>query len=200
MNLRLIWICAISHLSREFTYFSLIHIFLANYEKHDLFICATWLICTRGMKLVCDVTHSHAWHDSNTRVIWLSHMCEVTHSCVWRDSLVCVTWLVHMWDGMWQTYYLWHDSYYTWYDTLTHSYMWRDPFICGLRYDSYYSWHDAVIHSYMSRDPSICEMWHDSYYMWCNTLTHSYVWRDSFIYVAWPIHMWNVTWLILHVM
>ena len=53
-----------------------------------LFMCVTWLIH------VCDVTHSHEWHDSFIRVTWLIHVCEMTHSYVWHDSFICVTWLV----------------------------------------------------------------------------------------------------------
>jgi len=35
-----------------------------------------------------DMTHSHVWHDSFTRVTWLIHM--------WNDSFICVTRLIHM--------------------------------------------------------------------------------------------------------
>jgi len=29
-------------------------------------------------------------------VTWLIHMCDMTHSHVWHDSFTCVTWLIHM--------------------------------------------------------------------------------------------------------
>jgi len=54
--------------------------------------CVTWLIH------MCDMTHSHLWHDSFTCVTWLIHMCDVTHSCAWRDAFTCVTWLIQMCD------------------------------------------------------------------------------------------------------
>jgi len=41
--------------------------------------------------------HSCMWHGSHsfTRVTWLIHMCDMTHSHVWHDSFTCVTWLIH---------------------------------------------------------------------------------------------------------
>jgi len=34
----------------------------------------------------------YAWHDPST---W-SHMCDVTHSHTWHDLFACVTWLIHL--------------------------------------------------------------------------------------------------------
>ena len=59
---------------------------------------------------MCDMTHSHMWHDSFIYVTWLTHMCDMTHSYVWHDWFIYVTWLIHMCD-------------------MTHSYMWHDSFI-----------------------------------------------------------------------
>ena len=37
---------------------------------------------------VCDMTHTHVWHDSFISVTWLIHMCDMTHSSIvtWRQS------------------------------------------------------------------------------------------------------------------
>jgi len=76
MNLRLIWICANSHISH-------------NYEK---------------LVHMCDVTHLYAWHetclwrDSFTCVTWLKHTCDMAQSYVWSDSFMCVAWLISMCD------------------------------------------------------------------------------------------------------
>jgi len=43
---------------------------------------------------MCDMTHSHVWHDSFTCVTWLIHMCDMTHSHVWHDEFTCVTWRI----------------------------------------------------------------------------------------------------------
>jgi len=88
-----------------------------------LIICMTWLVHLRYPKHSCviphiharDMTHSHAWHDSNicvTRLIhmydsymctthtcvWLIHeyksyMC-MSHTCVWNALSMCGTWLI----------------------------------------------------------------------------------------------------------
>ena len=76
---------------------------------------------------MCDMTHSHVWHDSLICVAWLTHMCDVTHSLyggslrplsllsmlpvylyVCHDSFVCVIWLICMWNLIHS--YDWHDS------------------------------------------------------------------------------------------
>ena len=40
-----------------------------------------------GWMHMCDLTHSHVWHDSC--VTWLTHMCDMAHSHVWHDSFTC---------------------------------------------------------------------------------------------------------------
>jgi len=52
------------------------------------------------------MTHSHVWHNSFTCVTWLIHMCDMTHSHAWDDTFTCVTWLIYACD-------------------ITHSYVWR---------------------------------------------------------------------------
>ena len=74
-------------------------------RRSNSYTCVTWLIH------MCDMTHSHVWHDSFTYVTWLIHTCDVTHPRVWHDSFTCVAWLIHMRD-------------------VTHSHVWRDPFTC----------------------------------------------------------------------
>jgi len=73
------------------------------WERHELFILATWLIHS------CDMTHStHArvWHDSFMCVTWHRiydrsspcclawpiHMCGMTHLYARHNSFICVTW------------------------------------------------------------------------------------------------------------
>ena len=76
---------------------------------------------------MCDITHSHVWHDSlpsNSlhspgllvllRNVSNIRMCDMTHSYVWHDSFICVTWPTHMCD-------------------MTHSYVWNDSLICMTR-------------------------------------------------------------------
>ena len=75
----------------------------------DYFMCAmthSFASCA-AMRRVCDMTHSHVWHDSlvgslrcnSVCVTWPIHMCDTTHSlgpcaairCVWYDPFICVT-------------------------------------------------------------------------------------------------------------
>jgi len=49
-------------------------------ERHDLFMCATWLIH------VCYMTHSRVRHDSFLCAAWLIHVCDMTHLCVRRNQ------------------------------------------------------------------------------------------------------------------
>jgi len=86
----------------------------------DIYICDV----ARG---ICDMTQScviwlvNLWHDSSTCVIWLIHMCDMTHSHVWHDSFIRdmthqhVTWLIHMWRGTseWVVSYM-NESCHVW--------------------------------------------------------------------------------------
>ena len=85
----------------------------------DSFICVAWLsICMTWFIHICDMTHSHVWHDPFRRLkifaiswliknarnfvsvscVWLLHKCDTTHSYVRHGSFVCVTWLIHICD------------------------------------------------------------------------------------------------------
>jgi len=88
------------------------HITRMKGDVHDM----TWLIH------MCDMTHSHVWHDSFTCVTWLIHMCEMTDSRVWHELFTCVTWLIHMCTCVtWlihmcdmthsRVWHVWHDSF-----------------------------------------------------------------------------------------
>ena len=45
-----------------------------------------------------DMTHSYERHDSFICVTWLIHMCDMTHSYQRHDSFICVTWFIHIRD------------------------------------------------------------------------------------------------------
>jgi len=138
-----------------------------------------------------------------------SYMRAMTHSCasllvhMWHDAFIkpChaprVTWLIHIYD-------------------VTHSYVWRDSFICVTHHD--HVWHVSFIYVTW-----LVLVWHDSfiYVTWlilpyvtrlvCHAprtnvtwliyipwsihicdMTHSYEWHDSFIRVTWLLHMCHV--------
>ena len=40
---------------------------------------------------MCDMIHSHVWHDPFICVTWVMHRCDVISSHVWYDSFICVT-------------------------------------------------------------------------------------------------------------
>jgi len=91
---------------------------------------------------------------------------------------------------------LWHACRFGVFCDVTHSYMWRDSFVCGT----------SLIH--------ICVVTHSYFCVWrfglfCDTwlihmcdVTHLDVWRDSSVCVTWLIRIWardvfvRVTWLI----
>ena len=99
-------------------------------------------------------------------------------SLVASSSGICVTWLIHMCD-------------------MTHSFVWRDSFICG-------TWRKALYLNTFSnaREASsrhrLVSVWHDSFICvpWrihmCS-MTHSYVWHDSSICVTWLIHVCDMS-------
>jgi len=86
-----------------------------SYVCHDSIICVPWLICTCVMTSslisVTQLIHMYdmlrvywvlekkgelegmkpwyVWHDSLTRVTWLTHTCVMTHSQVCHDLLIC---------------------------------------------------------------------------------------------------------------
>jgi len=89
-------------------------------QRHDSFMCVTWLIH------VCDMIHSCVWYDSFIYLPWLIHVCDVTYSCVWHDSFMCVTWLLHSDDSsMWVS---WLTAQHV--CDMTHSCAWHDSFMC----------------------------------------------------------------------
>jgi len=136
--------------------------------------------------LVCDMTHSHVWHDSFMCVTWLIHMCDMTHL---HDTFTCVTWLIHVCDMTHS--HVWHvthdDLYVTW---LIQSHGWHDSFMCV-------TWLIHMcdmthLHEQAVGEAVRAAWWHDSYGTWliyiCD-MTHSHVWDDLFICVPWLISM-----------
>jgi len=150
--------------------------------------CAA-LLCVTWLNHVCDMTHSHLWHDSFRCGIWLRdmtlymnelchpcesfrcvtwfiQMCDMTHSDVWHDSFRCVTWLIQMCD-------------------MTHPYMWHDSFICV----TWLIQMCDMTHPYMWHDSFRCVTW---LIQMCD-MTHPYMWHDSFRCVTWLIQMCDMT-------
>ena len=93
---------------------------------------------------MCDMTHSHLWHDLFICVAWLIDRCKMTHqghagrhpevscmwyvSCLWHvtheneschtyASVMCVTWRMRMYD-------MTHS--HKWHVTVTHAYVWHE--------------------------------------------------------------------------
>ena len=56
---------------------------VVSIQRHDSFICVTWLI--------------------HMCVTWLIYMRDMTHLYVWHDSFICVPWRVLMWDARTQS-------------------------------------------------------------------------------------------------
>ena len=190
-------------------------------DRHDLFICVTWLIH------VCDVTLSLVWRDAFICVTWLIHMSDVTYSCVWCDAFSCETWPIDMCSMVHS--YVWHDLFtcvtrFVHMCAVTHAYVRRDSLICvtwlihicdvtdlHVRHDSFtrvtglihlrdmtYShvWHDSFIcvtWLIQMRDTTHWYVWHDSIVWLTRHVTHLYAWRDCFIRVTWIIHMYVMT-------
>jgi len=119
-------------------------------DVFDSFICLACLI------LLCNMTHSYAWHDS------FIHMCDRhrigeywCESCARHDSFIC---LGHMWDNsfvcvMWLLCTC----------NLTDVYVWNDKFIYVTHVDLAnvdvgHVWDMAL--SYTLIDPlTLCETW-----------------------------------------
>ena len=99
--------------------------------------------------------HIHAY----THVYTYTHMCTTCSECV---TDVCVGIKTHLCNIHTRPCTSAHD-------VMTHSYVWRDSFICVT-----WLFHMCIMtHSYA---------WHDSFM--CG-MTHSYVWHHSFICVTW---------------
>jgi len=66
---------------------------------HDWFSCVASPIlsfaCPEPARM-CDMNHSHTWHDSLTYVTWLEHMCDVTRTHRCHDSFTHVMLLLHI--------------------------------------------------------------------------------------------------------
>ena len=162
------------------SYLGVTHNIHARLQPHHVFfqrsvcaasMCVTWLIH------MCDMTHSHVWHDWFTCVTWLIHICDMTHSYVWHDAFTWVTWLIHMCDM--KHSYIWHNSWLIHVSDMTHSHT-------TVRHNT------GLIHTYECVVMSLTWMSH----VLCRTR------HDSFICVTRPIHMCNITWVtgLFHVM
>ena len=178
---------------------------LTHWEWADTYVrCKSFTRCSTrhthqlqenmsGLIHMCDMTHSHVWHDSC--VTCLTYMCDMTHSHVWYDSFTCVTWLIHMY-GMTHSH-IWHDSFscvtcLIHMCDMAHSQVWHDSFtyvawlilMCDRPYS--HVWHGSFTFvTYSSpRVQSLSRM--------CD-MPHSHVWQDSFTCVTWLIHMCNMT-------
>ena len=73
-----------------------------KFPKHMLIAVATRCYLMLQVCL-CDMTHSHVWHDSFIRVTCLIHMFQTPYSCMWHFSFMCdglfrcVACLIHVW-------------------------------------------------------------------------------------------------------
>jgi len=191
---------------------------------YNSFIRVTWLIVDDGWKWalishMCDMWVSDMAHFGliHMCVTWFIHMCDMTHSHVWHDlficvryySLICLIWLIVDDKGRWA---LMSHMCETWVCDMTHPHVWHDPFICvtGLSHmcdmthcrwqvevssHFIYVWHEWV--TWRIHDPHICS-WHGSFIH--VTWILSYVWHDSVICVTWLIADDEWKWaLMLHV-
>ena len=107
-----------------------------------------YMTCLSHMWLhlfICDVTQSYMTRLTQPKFV---------SPYVWHDSSVCVTWLIRLSHQL-----LSHD--------VTHSYMWRDAFICNMTHSHVTwlnpTWQDSSsqsswVHVYVTRrDQFICE-------------------------------------------
>jgi len=113
---------------------------------------------------MCDMTHSHVWHDSFTCVTWPIYMCDMIHSHVWHDSFVCVKSLIYMCD-------------------MTHPYVWHDSFMCLTRTRQYVWYNSFTCVTWLIHTSTPCVTW---LIHMCD-MTNSYVWHHSFIRLTWLI-------------
>jgi len=91
-------------------------------HTQDSFICVPCLITRVWMRrrgeftyvtwrsYICDMAHSHTWHDAVTYVTWHIHICDMTQLHMWHDAFTYVTWRSYICDT-------------------THSHMWHDVFV-----------------------------------------------------------------------
>jgi len=159
---------------------------------------------------MCDMTHSHVWHDSSTCVTWLIRVCMYCLLMQVRNRRAGVNEQRHV-DGAnnAQTHSsrtrstLLAGSYYLCRSVIdmcdmTHSCAWLDALVCV-------TWliHMCdMTHSYVWLDSSQSNSLHSPclllLLMQVSVLhminvTHSYVWHDSFVCVTWLFHKCDMT-------
>jgi len=196
------------------------------YVRHDSFICVTWLIQQHDCH-VQDVRHKkhrhlYVRHDSFVCVTWhiQQHDCHVhdvrhkkhRHLYVRHDSLICAT--RHIQQHYCHVHDVRNKNTVTCMCDVTHSYVWRDTFICV-------HWISCTRCTTQKTPPLVCVTWlirmcdakhsfvcidsdihiipykrHPTTYM-CDVThliqykrhpCHLYAWRDSFICVT--QHIW----------
>jgi len=163
---------------------------------HDAFIYVTWRMN------MCNMTHSS--------FKWPVHACDMTHpymrlhSYIWRDSFICATWrFLHVRSvtpvnkfahikasrHIYMTYWQVSRTGNNWSNIcdMTHSYVWRDSFICR-------TW---LIHMCNMTDWQVS--WTGNNWRNVCDMTHWYVRHESLICATWLIYMcdmtdWQVSW------
>jgi len=114
---------------------------------HDLFIHAMTYSYILHHSFICDMNHSHVWHDSpaarapNKDTEYLrrdmTHLYATWLIYMWHNSFTCATWLTripHAESSVTCQIYTWHgvfvyDTSHFTHDT-THSHLWNDSFTC----------------------------------------------------------------------
>ena len=154
-------------------------------DRHDSFICVTWLVD------MCDMTRSYVCHDPFICLKWLVHMCDMTHPYVWNDSFICVTKLICM-----------CDMTRSFQRTETLSYEWN--------YLSFYLFLVCETNHFLCRHFGNDFVFKDLCLRTCVwglvfkdlrslvNMTHSHVWPDPFICVTWHsiIYHMGLLWLV----
>jgi len=149
--------------------------------------------CAMTMHM-CDITHTHVWHDSFTCVTWLFHVCSMTHACMLHNLYTCVTLLFHICDMTLsrvcvcmhvcdcvcvcvKSVCAWHDEFKT-SSTLykfdiwvcdDHANVWHESYVCVACY--FHMWRDSFTRVILLMH--MCD------------LTHTHAWHDSFSSVTW---------------
>ena len=186
----------------------------------DLYVLKEWSICVAVFVVqlpllvssfhVCDISHSHAWHDKFICVTRLIHkcgvplptlhlgVCDLSRFYLWHASFLCETWLIHTCDMALRA---WHDSFicvtrliYTCDMPLpalsidvcdvTRSYVWHASFVCV----TWLVHMCGMAHSYVRHASSICA----TRLLHVCDMTHPYVRHDSYICATWLSHMCNM--------
>jgi len=160
-------------------------------EHHVIIMCRDSFMYLAWLIHVCDMTHPYMCHVSVIYVtslvcahIWMSHVTYMNESCQIHEWVMTHIWLRH---EPWLSH-LWHVTY-----TNESSFMWHKCVIIYVICDvTFVTQMEKLSHTWIYVTPLV-NLCHTGGQRESPNMTQSYICHDSSMYLAWLIHICDMT-------